>query len=32
VRLYDEEGFFALGEIREFEDGSAVKSIKVFRL
>ncbi|MBQ7699845.1 MAG: tRNA pseudouridine(55) synthase TruB [Clostridia bacterium] len=32
VRLYDEEGFFALGEVRDYEDGSAVKSIKVFRL
>ena len=32
VRLYDENGFFALGEVREFEDGSAVKSVKVFRL
>ena len=32
VRLYDEDGFFALGEVREYEDGSAVKSIKVFRL
>ena len=32
VRLYDESGFFALGEVREYEDGSAVKSVKVFRL
>ena len=32
VRIYDEEGFFALGEVRDYEDGSAVKSIKVFRL
>ena len=32
VRLYDEEGFFALGEVREYEDGTAVKSVKVFRL
>ena len=32
VRLYDDEGFFSLGEIREFDGGSAVKSIKVFRL
>ncbi len=32
VRLYDEDGFFALGEVREFEEGAAVKSIKVFRL
>lgn len=32
VRLYDEDGFFALGEVREFEEGTAVKSVKVFRL
>ena len=32
VRLYDEEGFFALGETGEYEDGTAVKSVKVFRL
>ncbi len=32
VRLYDDEGFFALGQVGEYEDGSAVKSIKVFRL
>lgn len=32
VRLYDEDGFFALGEVRGFEEGTAVKSVKVFRL
>ncbi len=32
LRLYDEDGFFALGEVREYEEGAAVKSIKVFRL
>ncbi len=33
VRLCDPEGnFFALGEVREFENGTAVKAIKVFVL
>ncbi len=32
VRLYDEKGFFALGKVSEFEEGTAIKSIKVFRL
>ena len=31
VRLYD-ESFFSLGEVRDFEDGRAVKPIKKFRL
>ena len=30
VRLFDEEGFFALGEVREFEDGAAIKPIRQF--
>ena len=30
IRLYDEERFFALGEVREFEDGIAIKPIKQF--
>lgn len=30
VTLWDEHGFFALGEIREFEDGLAAKPIKQF--
>ena len=30
VTLYDESGFFALGEVREFEDGAAIKPIKQF--
>ena len=29
-RLFDDDGFFALGEVREFEDGLAVKPIKQF--
>ncbi len=32
VRLYDKEGFFALGKVSEFDGGSAIKPIKVFRL
>ena len=33
VRLADASGnFFALGEVREFESGSAIKSIKIFEL
>lgn len=30
VTLYDESGFFALGEVRAFEDGDAIKPIKQF--
>lgn len=30
VRMCDKNGFFALGEIREFEDGLAIKPIKQF--
>ena len=30
VRLSDERGFFALGEVREFADGPAIKPIKQF--
>ena len=32
VRLYGKEGFFALGEVRDYENGSAIKSIKIFAL
>ena len=31
VRLYDEEGFFSLGEVREYPDGPAAKPIRAFR-
>ncbi|MBQ2719176.1 MAG: tRNA pseudouridine(55) synthase TruB [Clostridia bacterium] len=31
VRLLDDEGFFALGEVREYPDGPAVKPIRAFR-
>ena len=30
VKLFDERGFFALGEVREFENGLAIKPIKQF--
>lgn len=30
VKLFDENGFFALGEVREFENGLAIKPIKQF--
>lgn len=31
VRLSDDEGFFALGEVREFDGGPAIKPIRQFR-
>ena len=30
LRLCDSKGFFALGEVREYDDGTAVKPIKAF--
>ena len=30
VRLSDKDGFFALGEVREYEDGPAIKPIRQF--
>lgn len=30
VRLADEKGFFALGEVREYDDGPAIKPIRQF--
>ncbi len=32
VRIYGADGFFALGEVRDFPDGSAVKVIKLFSI
>lgn len=32
VRLHDKNGFFSLGEVREYPDGKAVKPIKKFRI
>ena len=31
VRLYDSNGFFAVGEVKEFESGLAIKPIRQFR-
>ena len=30
VRLYDSNGFFAVGEVREYEQGMAIKPIRQF--
>ena len=32
VRLSDKNGFFAIGEVREYEDGTAIKPIKQFKI
>ena len=32
VRILDKDGFFALGEVRDYPDGSAIKAIKLFVL
>ena len=32
VRLCDRNGFFAIGEVREYEDGTAIKPIKQFKI
>lgn len=32
VRICGKNGFFALGEVREYEDGSAIKPVKLFEL
>lgn len=32
VRIYGADGFFALGEVRDFPSGSAIKVIKLFEL
>ena len=31
VRIADSDGFFAVGEVREFENGLAIKPIRQFR-
>ena len=31
VSMYDDDGFFAVGEVREYEDGLAIKPIRQFR-
>lgn len=32
VRVYDKNGFFALGQVQEYENGSAIKAVKLFVL
>ena len=32
VRICDKNGFFALGQVKDYEDGSAIKSLKLFVL
>ncbi len=32
VRMYDKNGFFAVGRVQEFPDGSAIKPLKQFRI
>ena len=32
VRICDKNGFFALGKVREYESGSAIKAVKIFNL
>ena len=32
LRLYDKDGFFGIGDVMDFEDGRAIKAIKLFRL
>ena len=32
VRICGKNGFFALGEVRDYPDGSAIKAIKTFNL
>lgn len=32
LRICDKNGFFALGKVREYESGSAIKAVKIFNL
>lgn len=32
VRMYDKNGFFALGRVEDFPDGSAIRPVKQFRI
>ncbi|MBQ7907352.1 MAG: tRNA pseudouridine(55) synthase TruB [Clostridia bacterium] len=32
LRIYDKDGFFALGQVQEYPDGTAIKSVKLFKL
>lgn len=32
IRICDEDGFFALGQVKDYPDGTAIKALKLFRL
>ena len=32
IRICDKDGFFALGQVKEYEEGTAIKAIKLFKL
>ncbi len=32
LRIYDKNGFLALGQVRAYENGTAIKSVKLFKL
>ena len=32
IRICDKDGFFALGQVKDYEDGTAIKSLKLFKL
>lgn len=32
LRIYDKDGFFALGQVKEYPEGTAIKSIKLFKI
>lgn len=32
IRICDKDGFFALGQVKDYDDGTAIKAIKLFKL
>lgn len=32
IRICDKDGFFALGQVKKYEDGTAIKALKLFKL
>lgn len=32
LRIYDKDGFFALGQVKEYPEGTAIKSVKLFKI
>ena len=32
IRISDKDGFFALGQVKQYENGTAIKALKLFRL